>query len=110
MTTDFAFEFHTNVPGADLLRTDVEAQLRDLAAGHKDLTGASVALEQPVQAESSYLYQARVVAYMRPANMVGVERHEMATAALRGAVEAVERQVRERRTRRKQSARRPKKS
>lgn len=105
--TDFVFEFHTNVPGADLLRTDVEAQLRQLAAGHKDLTGASVALDQPVPAESAYLYQARVVAYMRPTNMVGVERHEMATAALRGAVAAVARQVREHRSRRKQRARRP---
>lgn len=108
MTTDFAFEFHTSVPGADLLRTDVEAQLRQLAAGHRDLTGASVALDQPVQAESSYLYQARVVAYMRPTNMVGVERHEMATAALRGAVASVARQVREHRSRRKRRARRPK--
>jgi ribosome-associated translation inhibitor RaiA len=110
VTTDFAFEFHTDVPGADLLLRDVEVQLRHLAAGHKDLTGASVALEQPVPAESAYLYQARVVAYMQPANMVGVERHEMATAALRGAVEAVERQVREQRSRRKQRARRPKRS
>ena len=107
MTTDFAFESHTNVPGADLLLRDVEVQLRQLAAGHKDFTGASVALEQPVAAESANLYQARVVAYMRPANMVGMERHEMATAALRGAVAAVERQVRERRSRRKQRARRP---
>jgi hypothetical protein len=92
----FAFEFHTNVPGADLLRRDVESQLRELAAGHTDLTGASVALEQPLQAETSYLYEARVVAYMRPANLVGVEQH------------AVERQVREERTRRKQRSRRPK--
>jgi ribosome-associated translation inhibitor RaiA len=104
----FAFEFHTNVPGADLLRRDVESQLRELAAGHTDLTGASVALEPPLQAETSYLYEARVVAYMRPANLVGVEQHEMATAALRGAVQAVERQVREERTRRKQRSRRPK--
>lgn len=107
MTTNFSFEFHTNVPGADLLRTDVEAQLRDLATGHKDLTGASVALDVTLPAESTSRYQARVIAYMRPTNMVGVERHEMATAALRGAVEAVERQIREQRSRRKQRARRP---
>jgi ribosome-associated translation inhibitor RaiA len=110
VTTDFAFEFHTNVPGADLLRRDVEVQLRDLAAGHKDFTGASVALEQPLPAESALLYQARIVAYVRPTNMVGVERHEMATAALRGAVAAVERQVREQRSRRKQRARRPRRA
>jgi ribosome-associated translation inhibitor RaiA len=104
---DFAFEFHTNIPGADLLRTDVESQLRALASGHRDLTGASVALEQPGHGETTYLYSARVVAYARSTNLVGVERHELATAALREAVRAVERQVREQRTRRKQRSRRP---
>jgi hypothetical protein len=47
VSTDFSFEFRTNVPGADLLRTDVKAQLEELVTGHKDLTGASVALDRP---------------------------------------------------------------
>jgi len=110
VTADFTFAFHTDVPGADLVRSSGESQLRELADGHTDLTGASDALEQPDQAESTLCYQARVVAYIRPTNMVGVERHEMATAALRGAVAAVERQVRKQRSRRTHRARRPRRT
>ena len=40
---------------------------------------------------------ARVVVYIRPENIAGVAQDETAEKALRGALQAVERQVRERR-------------
>jgi hypothetical protein len=99
---DFTFEFHTGIP--DLrdafeseLRAEAERQLLALAEGHTDLVGASVVLEQPAQAESAYLYQARVVVYGRPDQIAAVEKDETLEGALRGALDAVERQVRERR-------------
>ena len=68
-----------------------------MAEGHTDLIGASVVLEQPAQAESAYLYQARVVVYGRPDHIAAVEKDASLERALRGALDAVERQVRERR-------------
>jgi hypothetical protein len=101
-TLDFTFEFHTEIP--DLrdaylyeLRTKAERQLLALSEGHTDLTGASIALEKPAEAESAYLYQARVVVYARPEHVAAVEKDETIEGALSGALDAVERQVRERR-------------
>jgi hypothetical protein len=101
---DFTFEFHAEIPELgdaleDELREEAGGQLDALARGHTDLVGASVVLEQPAHAESSYLYQARVVVYGRPEHMAAVEKDNTLEGALRGALSAVERQVRERRER-----------
>jgi ribosome-associated translation inhibitor RaiA len=101
-TLDFTFEFHVEIPNLrdafeNELRTEAESRLFALAEGHTDLIGASVVLEQPARAESSYIYQARVVVYGRPDNMAAVEKDNTPESALRGALDAVERQVRERR-------------
>ena len=101
---DFTFEFHAEIPN---LRNKVEKELRAeahsrllaLAEGHTDLVGASVVLEQPAQAETLYLYLARVVAYGRPDHVAAVEKDNTLESSLRGAIEAVERQIRERRER-----------
>jgi ribosome-associated translation inhibitor RaiA len=101
-STDLTFEFHTEIK--DLpdaleydLRAEAEERMRALATGHTDVIGASVILEQPAHGESSYLYQARVVAYGRPEHVSATEKDANLTSALRGALDAVERQVRERR-------------
>ncbi len=97
-TTVFDVEFYSKVPDPDdELRLEAERQLEALRAGHTDMIGASVALEQPAHGETPYLHQARVVVYMRPDNIVAVEKDETAEGALKGALKAVERQVRERR-------------
>jgi ribosome-associated translation inhibitor RaiA len=90
------FEFH--VKGIELeseQRAEVEARLRELAADHKDITGASVAVEELTGATTPYNYQARVVVYMRPNDIAAVEKQETAMGAVRGALDAVERHVRE---------------
>jgi hypothetical protein len=97
-TTDFSFEFYSEIPdlGSES-RTEAESRLRGLAAGQTDMIGASVAIEQPVHGETLYSYQTRVVVYMRPDNIVAIEKGETVETALRGALDAAERQVRERR-------------
>jgi ribosome-associated translation inhibitor RaiA len=99
---ELTFEFYTEVPPLrdaleQELRTEAESRLRALAAGHTDLTGASVALEQPAHAESPYLYQARVVVYARPEHVAATAKGEDLGSTLKSALDAVERQVRDRR-------------
>ena len=95
---DFHIEFHserTNL--SDTLKNKAETRLRGLAADRNDLIGASIAVEELAQEETPHIYQARVVAYIRPENIVAVEKADVLDAALKKALEAVERQVRRRR-------------
>jgi ribosome-associated translation inhibitor RaiA len=79
------------------LKVEIENRLLALAEGHSDLTGASVAIDQPAHGETDYLYQARVVVYTRPKNIYASEKMETAEGAMRAALQAIERQVREKR-------------
>jgi hypothetical protein len=47
--------------------------------------------------ETPHMYQARVVVYIRPENIVAIEKAGDLDGALKGALEAAERQVRQRR-------------
>jgi hypothetical protein len=101
---NFTFEFYTDVPNLSdslqsSLRDSAQEQLLALTKSHDDLVGASVAIDQPVDGETSYLYRARVVVYARPEQIVAVQKSEAIKSALRGALSAVERQVREKRER-----------
>jgi ribosome-associated translation inhibitor RaiA len=100
MTTDFTFEFYSEVPDLDAgLRADADNRLRELAAGHTDLVGTSIGVEELTGATTPYRYQARVLVYMRLNDVVAVEKDETAEAALDSALDAVERQIREARAR-----------
>ena len=97
-------EFYTEIENLgerteEQLRAEAEERLRKLLAGHTDITGAAVALEQPAVRESAYVIRARVVAYTRPENIAGVATAENPILALKEALSAVERQVREKRER-----------
>jgi ribosome-associated translation inhibitor RaiA len=93
---DFHLEFQTEVEFVeDALLDEAAVRLRELAQGHNDMIGASVALEELTGAETPYAYRVRVVAYIKPNNVVAVEKGETLELALKGAVDAVERQVRE---------------
>jgi ribosomal subunit interface protein len=96
--TDFAFEFYSEVPRvSEDLKIETEHRLRKLAHGHSDMVGADVAVEPLAQREQSYLYRARVVVYIRPTNLAASEQGDTVEGALKGALSAVERQVREHR-------------
>jgi ribosome-associated translation inhibitor RaiA len=96
---DFDFEFYNEVLHLEHLeaelRAEAESRLRELAADHTDIIGASVAIEELTGDVTPHRYQVRVVAYMRPDNVAAVEKGETIEAALNGALSAVERQVRE---------------
>ena len=79
----------------DELIIEADRKLRALAEGHSDMIGASVAIEELTGVETPHVYQARVVAYIRPNNIVAVEKRDSPESALKGAISAVERQVRE---------------
>jgi ribosome-associated translation inhibitor RaiA len=101
---NFTFEFHTDVPNLSdslqaSLRDSAQEQLLALTKGHDDSVGASVAIDQPIDGESPYLYRARVVVYARSEQIVAVQRSEAIKSALRSALSAVKRQVREKRER-----------
>ncbi len=98
-TVEFSFEFYNEVPFLEHLETEMraeaESRLRELAADHTDMIGASVAVEELTGEATPHRYQVRVVAYMRPDNVAAVEKGKTIEAALNGALAAVERQVRE---------------
>jgi ribosome-associated translation inhibitor RaiA len=96
---DFTFEFYSeaSLPEAleSKLRAEAESRLRRLTEGHTDITGASVAVDELTGDTTPHRYEVRVVAYMRPEHVAAVEKQETIEGALKGALSAVERQVRE---------------
>lgn len=96
---DFDFEFYndTELPDQfiEKLRAEAVQRLLDLTENRTDIIGASVALRELTQAETPHLYQARVVVYMRPDFVAATEKEESSETALKGALSAVERQVRQ---------------
>jgi len=79
----------------DELWSEADRRLRALIDGHTDITGASVAVRELTGDETPHLYQVRVSVYMRPEDVVVIEKQETVVGALKGALDTVERQVRE---------------
>jgi ribosome-associated translation inhibitor RaiA len=95
---DFHIEFYTErTELPDGLEVEADSRLRALAADHKDIIGASVAVEELTGEETPNFFEARVIAYVRPDNIVAIEKGGNVETALRGALEALERQIRKRR-------------
>lgn len=102
--TDFPIEMHVSPALGDdaekKLYVEVEDSLRKLAKNHTDITGAMINIQQPAaDRETAYIYQAKVVIYARPSTIAATEKDGDVAAALRGALQAAERQVREKRER-----------
>jgi ribosome-associated translation inhibitor RaiA len=97
---DFTLEFNSDVTNGTLeneLFVEADRRLRELAEGHDDLIGAAINIRTPAQAETPPLYEATVVAYVRPENLAATEKSPDVYAALKGALDAVERQIRQKR-------------
>jgi ribosomal subunit interface protein len=91
-------EFNVEVPAfPEELREKIEQALKGLIHDHHDITGASITLSQPAHGETPYLFRASVVVYMRPENVYAEEKADNLETAVHGAMDAVERQVREKR-------------
>jgi len=71
-------------------------RLRKLAEGHNDISGAVVNFKQPArERETSYMYEVTIVIYMGSEHIAATQKSEQFGATLDGALDAVERQVRE---------------
>ncbi|MGD2163742.1 MAG: HPF/RaiA family ribosome-associated protein [Anaerolineales bacterium] len=94
-------EFHVDRDqSADDLEREAKQRLQKLSQGHSDMTGASISIERQAHGETPHLYRARVTVYVRPKNIHAQEKHESMHIALKGALDAVERQIREKREKR----------
>lgn len=97
-TDVFDFEFYSDIDVGPSLRDEAEARLRELADEHSDVIGASVAVEEEARGQDTpHFYRVRVVAFARPDNIAAVEKADALGEAFRAALDAVERQVREKR-------------
>lgn len=73
-------------------------RLSKLAEGHTDISGAVVNFKQPAQErETSYIYEVTIVVYMGSDHVVATQQGKPFRTTLHAALDAVERQVRERR-------------
>jgi ribosome-associated translation inhibitor RaiA len=100
-TIKLPIEFNQEVPSfPQELRRQIERSLENLAKDHKDVTGASITLSQPAHGGTPYLFRASIVVYMRPENVYAEHKSETLEVAVRDALEAIERQVREERKKR----------
>lgn len=98
---DFTIEFNDD----DLLHESLERalfleadqQLRALADEQSDLRGAAINIRAATQAESNPLYELTIVVYARPHNISATVKEYDPSSALKDALSAIERQVREKR-------------
>lgn len=79
------------------LFTEAETRLKQLAEGHDDLTGAAVNIRQPAVGETTPLHEVTVVVYSRPNHISATKKSDSPQMALKAALDAAERQIRERR-------------
>jgi ribosomal subunit interface protein len=99
---NFDYEFQNKLGDigdmAEKLEAEVDTRLRKLTKGNTDITGASVILEHVDKtAQTPYLFRARIVLYTRPEYIAADQQADTAIAAMKAALDAVERQVREKR-------------
>ena len=98
---DLPIEFHAEVDAAtDELELEAEKRLLKLSEGHSDMIGASISVERQAHGATPHLYRARVTVYVRPKNLHAQEKHKNMRSALKSALDAIERQVREKREKR----------
>ena len=73
-------------------------RLSKLAKGHNDISGAMVNFKQPAKEhQTDYINEVTIVVYMGSDHIAATEKSEQFEATLNGALDAIERQVRERR-------------
>ncbi len=89
------------------LFTEAEDYLRDLAANHDDLRGAAINIRQPAHGATPFLYEVTVALYSRPEQLAATQKDADPQLALKGALDAVGRQVRERREKLKKTWEQP---
>jgi len=99
---NFPVEFNNEID--DVKKSENEfytlavGRLNKLAEGYNDISGAVVNLKQPAKEhQTAYINEVTIVVYMGSAHIAATEKGEQFQSTLDGALNAVERQVRERR-------------
>ena len=92
-------EYHTDTPElTDALKAKAEARLQKLVKRHRDVTGASLAVKTlNGKTAAHHQYRVRLVVYQRPENVAATREDASVSHALHAVLDAVERQVRQRR-------------
>jgi hypothetical protein len=107
---DFHVEFNIEVPNFETnLKIESEQRLRVLTENRNDFIGASISVEEIAGIDDSYLYQARIVTYLKPENIAVVVKRETAETALRDALTTIEDRIRADRDKRRNVWQQPKK-
>lgn len=102
--SDFYFDYDINVENwSEKVQNELETRLLDLASENTDLIGAAVAANYPAEATTPFLNEVRIIVYGRPDDTVGIETADTIEGAVKGAVDAVVRQVRKKRTKLRES-------
>jgi ribosome-associated translation inhibitor RaiA len=97
---DFTIEFNSDIETKDTeLFVEADERLRKLAEGHDDLTGAAINIKQPAHGNTPPLFEVTVVIYARPENMAATEKSPDLMASMKGTLDAIERQTRQKRAR-----------
>lgn len=101
-STNFPVEFNNEAD--DIKKSEHELyalaveRLSKLAEGHTDISGGVVNLKKPAQSRATdYIHEVTVVVYMGSDHVAATEKGEQLRGTLDGALDALERQVRERR-------------
>jgi ribosome-associated translation inhibitor RaiA len=97
---DFDYEFFSRILDPnDQMKNYAEDELRKLAEGHNDMVGGRVSIEELSKDSTPNAYRANIVVWIRPEDINAEEKAENPMLALKGALKAAERQVRDKRER-----------
>ena len=81
------------------MKAKVQRRMRKLVNGYKDIFGVAVALRNVTGTKRNPDYKCRMIIYAKPVNIVAVQNASMESVAMLGALDSVERQIRDRRER-----------
>ena len=100
---NFPIEFNNEINDMKKSENDIYTlavdRLNKLEKGHNDISGAVVNLKRPAKEhETTYINEVTIVVYMGSDHIAATEKGKQFQGTLDGALDAVERQVRERRT------------
>lgn len=113
INTELDFEFYSE----GLATPDLEQELwavawervQELARDRDDMIGASAAIERVEGGETPHVYKARIVAYIKPNNIVVNKKADQPMAALQQSLDSLERRVRQHREKRGKPWKKPQK-
>ena len=101
--TGFTIEYHTEtVDFTNGLKAKLEKRLEKLAGRHRDITGASLAVQNISGDNRHHEFKVRLVLYHKPDNIAAVRKADTVSNAVLEALDAIERQVRTQRDRQRE--------